>query len=621
MRWLVLDTETTVKNNGNPFTKENRLCIVSYATEDDNGFFKIEYDDEPYGGNLQRIRDLVASCDIIIGFNLKFDLHWLRRYGIDFRGKRVWDCQLVHYLLERQTALFPSLNEAAERYNLGVKDDKVAEYWDRGIDTPEIPLDVLGPYAVRDAVLTGQLFHKQLDEVVNERNPQFKALVSLHNADLLVLQEMEWNGLLLDVETCKLAEAKAEEDLAKLTKRLEDFFGVAWVNWDSPKQLSALLYGGSIERVWREPNGVFKSGKKIGQERFSVHREVHEFRQLVKPSKGTELVGGGWSTSEDNLRSLKPRSQGVKDAISVILDRSGLEKLRGTYYKGLPELISEMGWEGNYLHGQINQCVARTGRTTSSKPNMQNLPPAIDQLFRSRFEGGQLVGFDAKGLEWVCIVYQAQDPVGIEEVNAGVNQHEMNRERFGLPDVRVAKYFVFRLLYGGLARTFTRDPDFSWVSTDEGFWQDVVDKFYEKYARIAATHREWFNNAIENGLYVTDSGREFVFSEGPNKPWEFVRPVILNYPVQSFGADLMAIARVVLFNKMQKMGLKSLLVNTIHDCIVVDIYPGEWYNVSQLVKETFDEIPEVFEKRFGKPFNLKMRAEAKSLVTGEKILG
>jgi DNA polymerase-1 len=620
MKWLVLDTETTVKNNGNAFDPDNRLCIISHATWDGrSGYVKVEYDGEPYGAALEAIRTLVSECDLVVGFNLKFDLHWLRRYGIDFSGKRVWDCQLVHYMLERQTALYPSLNEAAAKYGLGQKHDDVAQYWDSGVDTPDIPLDILSRYAVFDAVLTGQVFDLQLRDVQG-KGQAFVSLVNLHNADLLVLQEMEWNGIKLDVEACKEESSKVGEEIANLSKDLEEAFGVDWINWDSPKQLSAVLYGGEVVKEWREQEGVYKTGQKIGQPRYSIKRETHEFRGLVKPPKGAKLASGGWSTSADSLRSLKPSSKRVSHAISSLLRRSELEKLRGTYYDGLPALISTMGWTGGFLHGQINQCVARTGRTTSSKPNLQNMPPEMDRLFRSRFDGGSVVGFDAKGLEWVCIVYQAQDPTGIDEVNRGVDQHEMNKERFGLPEKRVAKFFVFRLLYGGLAITFTKDPDFSWVSKDVKFWDDVVEKFYTKYSEIARTHREWYSNAIENGLFVTPTGREFVFSDSPEKSWEFVRPVILNYPVQSFGADLMAIARVLIFNKMQKAGLKSLLINTIHDSIVVDIYPGEWYNVNQIVMDSFDEIPRVFEARFGKPFNVKMRAEAKRL-DGEEIIG
>jgi hypothetical protein len=70
------------------------------------------------------------TAEILVGFNIKFDLHWLRKYGINFVGKRVWDCQLVHFILTGQQDTYPSLNSVAAYYDLGSKLDVVAtEYW------------------------------------------------------------------------------------------------------------------------------------------------------------------------------------------------------------------------------------------------------------------------------------------------------------------------------------------------------------------------------------------------------------------------------------------------------------------------------------------------------------
>lgn len=618
MKYLVLDTETTTKNSGNPFTVENRLCLVSWATANESGYFKVDYDDEPYAASLSNVQRLIDECDVIVGFNIKFDLHWLRRYGINFTHRRIWDCQLVEYMLAKQTLTLPSLNTCAARHDLGAKHgDSVVDLWNSGIDTHQIPLDVLAPYAVRDAELTRDLYLAQFAKVINHPK-DFQNLVTLHNADLLVTEEMEWNGIFIDIDGCLREAAKIKHQVDEIDKELKNVFGIDWINWESPKQLSTLLFGGTLTREWREQVGTYKSGQKIGQPRYSVRREEHEFRRLVEPTKGTELANGGWSTSEDSLRSLRPRDGRIRNALDLLLRRSKLEKLRGTYFEGLPQLVSSMGWKGNCLHGQINHVIARTGRTTSSKPNLQNMPPEIDRLFRSRFSGGFVAGADAKGLEWVCIVYQSQDPVGIAEVNAGVDQHEMNKAEFSLPEKRVAKYFVFRLIYGGVARTYTKDPDFNWISKNPAFWQEVMDKFYDKYKGIAVVHKEWFKNAVENGDFVTPSGRMFTFTPDESGNWDFVRPVVLNYPVQSFGADLMAIARVSMWKRMKSLGLKSVLINTIHDSIVVDIHPEEWYTIRTLVEEVFRDIPLNFERIFRKPFNLKMTASIKRL-DGEEI--
>ena len=84
------------------------------------------------------------------------------------------------------------------------------------------------------------------------------------------------------------------------------------------------------------------------------------------------------------MRSLR----GNKKAMSVIellLERATLEKRVSTYYRGLSKLRVESNWKEGYIHGQLNQCVASTGRLSSSKPNLQNFDGEIKELFYSRY--------------------------------------------------------------------------------------------------------------------------------------------------------------------------------------------------------------------------------------------
>ena len=70
--------------------------------------------------------------------------------------------------------------------------------------------------------------------------------------------------------------------------------------------------------------------------------------------------------------------------ISSLLKRAELAKLQDTYYGKLPTLLAHMEW-GKLLHGQYNQCVAATGRLSSSAPNMQNFSGDVDKLLISRY--------------------------------------------------------------------------------------------------------------------------------------------------------------------------------------------------------------------------------------------
>jgi len=147
-------------------------------------------------------------------------------------------------------------------------------------------------------------------------------------------------------------------------------------NCGSGDHLSCLLYGGTITHTYRLPIGVYASGAKTGQPRNKVFTEEYVQERLVEPIRGSELKKEGfWSTDEQTMLSLKPKTKEVKELIKNILALSRLEKLKSTYYEGLPKLMEERQWENNTLHGKFNQCVARTGRLSSSKPNLQNLPP------------------------------------------------------------------------------------------------------------------------------------------------------------------------------------------------------------------------------------------------------
>lgn len=385
MNTIILDVETTIHANGNPFSERNKLCYVGLNYNNVSSLFDIEYSGNPYREQLNSIQNVLDNDAILVGFNIKFDLHWIRKYGINFMDKRVWDCQLVHFILTNQQNPYPSLNGVAEHYGLGSKLDVVAtEYWGNGIDTTDVPKDILEQYLEQDLILTKQVFEKQYEEVMSlpiER----QRLISLHNQDLLVLEEMEYNGILFDEDRSLELGALLEKEVGLLDEELAKTFNIDGFNFNSKDHLSCLLYGGRITIPKKEVIGVYKTGERKGQVKEGWKDHHYDLPRLIEPLKGSELKKDGYySTDEQTLRSL--RSTGVsKGIIQLILKRSGLEKRRGTYYSGLPELRENQGWSKGQLHGQLNQCVARTGRLSSSKPNLQNFDGEIKELFYSRY--------------------------------------------------------------------------------------------------------------------------------------------------------------------------------------------------------------------------------------------
>lgn len=221
-----------------------------------------------------------------------------------------------------------------------------------------------------------------------------------------------------------------------------------------------------------------------------------------------------------------------------------------------------------------------------------------------------LLQADAKQLEWVGATYLSQDQTALDEIWASVDQHSDNQQRFGLPSRLIAKTFVFRLIYGGSAYSYANDPNFKDIG-NETFWQNVIEEFYKKYAGLKQWHDKIMEDAKRNRKLIMPTGRVYYYEPDiRHGRAEWPRTKILNYPVQGLGADLMAIARVSLRNRLlNKEGVK--IVNTVHDSIILDFNPKLWDNNSivNLVDKCFNDIPENFKKLFGKEFNLPMRVE------------
>ncbi len=388
MKPLVIDVETTISNKGNPFDQTNRLCYVGLSTglEGVSKLYDIEYSLDPYVPALDEIQKRIDEVDVLVGFNIKFDLHWVKRYGISFSNKRIWDCQLVHFILSGQTAAYPSLNSVAAHYGLGTKLDVVAnEYWANGIDTPSIPSDILEEYLQGDLDLTYQVYLKQLEEV-SKKSQQFQRLISLHNQDLLGLQEMEFNGLLFNKTKSEELANELDIEIETLDKNIYKYHNCPSFNPNSGDHLSSLLYGGNLKLSRKVPIGFFKTGPRKGEVKEKWEDYLHPLPRLFTPPEGSELAKPGYySTDEYTLKSLKSKSSSSMKAIQTLLKRSELEKRVSTYYRGLPKLASELNWKENEIHGQLNQCVARTGRLSSSKPNLQNFDGGIKELFYTRF--------------------------------------------------------------------------------------------------------------------------------------------------------------------------------------------------------------------------------------------
>jgi len=380
MRIFALDVETTINHKGNAFDETNNLVLGGYGSD--------SYYDIFIPNDVGRIQEVLDQARLVVLFNAKFDLHWIRRIGVKFNIRLpIWDCQLAEFVLSNQQWKYPSLEEACAKRGLGHKIDVIKEeYWNKGIDTNMIPFDVLTTYLRQDINLTYLLYLAQVEEFKKLEHRDKLKLFRLQCYDLMVLQEMEYNGYKFNVEQAKIEVTKMEEATTRIVDALTVMFPDVPLNYSSNDHISCLLYGGDLIHEYRVPVGVYKSGGKIGETRYKIMEQRYTFPRLVEPLKGSELAKEGYfSTNEDVLKNLNATGK-AKKLIDLLLERRGIEKLRGTYYDGIPNLIKDMNWKDEIVHGQLNQCVTSTGRLSATKPNSQNMPSDCKRLCISRYD-------------------------------------------------------------------------------------------------------------------------------------------------------------------------------------------------------------------------------------------
>jgi DNA polymerase-1 len=384
MKYLILDVETTILNKGNPFTNENKLCYTGYKLVGCNDTSTISHLQS--GSCTSELQAVLDNADYLVCFNAKFDCHWLERIGCNLSRLRIWDCQYAEFIFNNQLTKYPSLEGAAIQYDLGHKLDIVkTEYWEKGVDTPEVPLEIMLEYLEQDVAITEKLFLLQQKRFKEDQASKWR-LFQLHMEDQHCLREMEKNGILYDVQTSLEKVKDAELQIKGIEEKLRVGYEGVPLNWNSGDHLSAFLYGGSIVVESRIPIGVYKTGAKTGQPRYKVVEHKYELPAQFVPLKNSELKKDGYYATDDKTLKQLKGTKSAKERLGLLDQRAKWEKLRGTYYEGFPKKIAEMGWSDNTIHSSLNQCSVVTGRISSTQPNQQNMPPECKQLAISRYK-------------------------------------------------------------------------------------------------------------------------------------------------------------------------------------------------------------------------------------------
>jgi DNA polymerase I-like protein with 3'-5' exonuclease and polymerase domains len=380
-----LDFETSRFPDGSCYRKSAK-AISWAAIQEHNSVFGY-YTDPDFISSLQEI---LNQTTLLITINGKYDIGWARRLGCTLPDRiRIWDCQLAEYVLSGQTESFASMDQLCTVYGLEGKNGGLEEYWGQGIETADIPRQVVATYNIGDVSRTLQIYEHQLKDP--RMTEPLRKLILLQGLDLLVLQEMEENGILYDKQGSITKGNAVVEEVKQLTKELQEIIQFEHFNLDSGDHLSCFLYGGAISIDHTEPISlVYKTGPRKGETYIqNKYKETirREFPGLFKPLKKTELKKPGYyQTGEPVLRQLPCRTKMQREVISKLLRVGELSKQVGSFLHALPELIDKMEWTDNIIHPQYNQCVARTGRLSCSKPNAQQWDEVTSKNWVSRYE-------------------------------------------------------------------------------------------------------------------------------------------------------------------------------------------------------------------------------------------
>ncbi|WP_400075121.1 DNA polymerase I [Winogradskyella sp. R77965] len=545
---VCFDTETTGLN---PLTAE--LVGIAFSWEAGKGFYVPFPEDRKEAQELiEVLRPFFESENIEkIGQNLKYDIKVLAKYNIDVKGK-LFDTMLAHYLINPD--MRHNMDVLAETY-LNYTPISITELIGKKgknqLSMRDVPIEKQTEYAVEDADITLQL-KEHFEKELGEANTQ-KLFDEIEVPLLRVLAAMELEGINLDKDFLNSLSEQLNTDILNLEKSIYEAAGEEF-NIASPKQLGVILF---------------------------------EKMKLVDKPKKTKT--GQYSTAEDVLSYLAKDH----DIIQQVLDYRGLSKLKSTYVDALPLQVEE---STGRVHTDYMQTVAATGRLSSNNPNLQNIPirtergRQVRKAFVPRNEDYTLLAADYSQIELRIIAALSEEETMIEAFKNGEDIHASTASRvFNVPLTEVtreqrsnAKTVNFGIIYGVSAFGLSNQTDLSRSESKE-----LIETYYATYPKLRAYMSEQVDFARDNGFVQTVLGRRRYLKD-INSRNAVVRGAAernaVNAPIQGSAADIIKIAMINIYNKLNEGNYKSKMLLQVHDELVFDIYKPELEELKTLIK-------------------------------------
>ena len=489
----------------------------------------------------------------------------LLKNGVSIRGD-VHDIELMHYLLNPERT--HKLEILAESY-LGVDisvsegsgksaEEKLQQEFDLFSAPAEEAQKVDESVFCRECAAIEAIAPKLREEL--QKQGLWALYTEVEMPLVEVLANMEFTGVKVDPKPLREYSQHLSAELAKIESEAREMVDNPALNLSSPRQVGIAIY---------ETLNLNPRAKKSGR--------------------------GDYPTDEETLSDLAAKHP----FIGKLLEYRGLRKLISTYLDPLPSLINPATGR---IHTTFNQALTATGRLSSVKPNLQNIPirtergREIRKAFISGFEGGCIVSADYSQIELRLMAHLSGDPALVDGFNRGADIHADTASRiFHVPlegvskeQRRQAKVANFGIIYGispfGLAKR---------MEIPRGEARSFIEQYFIHYPKV----KEYMDGAIarcrEKGYVETIFGRKR-FLPDINSRNVTVRSLAernaINAPVQGSAADIIKKAMIDVYRRMNEAGLRSRMVLQVHDELIVDVAPGELEKVREIVKSGMEGV-------------------------------
>lgn len=409
--------------------------------------------------------------------------------------------------------------------------------------------DVCG--AVKTAAAVHALYGlmaKRIDE-----NGQSKLFYDVELPLARVLAQMEYYGFRVDAKGIKNYGDSLKAKLNDIQSQIYDITGYEF-NINSTKQLGEALF------------------VKLG----------------LPPKKKTKT---GYSTNAEVLESLR----GYHPIIELLLDYRQLSKLISTYTDGLLKVIAPDG----RIHSSFNQVETRTGRISSTEPNLQNIPvrSEVGRELRRFFipaDDCVLVDADYSQIELRILAHIAEDHAMMDAFNSHIDIHTLTASQvFNMPINMVtplmrsrAKAVNFGIVYGIGAFSLSQDIGVSVKEADS-----YIKGYLDKFSGVREYMERVIKEAHEKGYVETLLGRRRRLPElaaSNHNTRSFGERVARNTPIQGTAADIIKIAMVRVQERLKKEGMRSRLILQVHDELIVEAPKDEAERVGKILREEME---------------------------------